>query len=120
MRALWSDGQNCSHNESQRLKRINRFSENGRHNVINYGVWTWAHTSLGCNNTQSLNGARGGEESPLSQHGSQGHQRGVAGTREGFLNFTWLLFVSEGTQSFSECCVLRRQIKASTFLVLLV
>ena len=27
MRALWSDRQNCSHNVSQKVKRISRFSE---------------------------------------------------------------------------------------------
>ena len=27
MRALWSDRQNCSHNVSQKVKRIRRFSE---------------------------------------------------------------------------------------------
>ena len=28
MRALWSDRQNCSHNVSQKVKRIRRLSEN--------------------------------------------------------------------------------------------
>ena len=28
MRALWSDGPNCSHNVSQKVKRIRRVSEN--------------------------------------------------------------------------------------------
>ena len=29
MRALWSDRPNCSHNVSQKVKRIRRFSEEG-------------------------------------------------------------------------------------------
>ena len=30
MRALWSDRPNCSHNVSQKVKRIRRFSEKGQ------------------------------------------------------------------------------------------
>ena len=34
MRALWSDRQNCSHNVSQKVKRIRRLSEPGGHKPV--------------------------------------------------------------------------------------
>ena len=37
MRALWSDRPNCSHNVSQKVKRIRRFSD----------LWPWETLRLG-------------------------------------------------------------------------
>ena len=38
MRALWSDRPNCSHNVSQKVKRIRRFSEVGFIGGFLYGA----------------------------------------------------------------------------------
>ena len=46
MRALWSDRPNCSHNVSQKVKRIRRFSVNrgGENGVFGKRSFCWGDT----------------------------------------------------------------------------